>query len=442
MPANDTAGTEAACSAPPGTLVRRSAEWLTSRVLPLGLFALLTGLLWVGDRSAYHQLFYWLVVLPVIALAIARRDALVASLRSPIFLAFVAFAGYMAASIAWSGSEDGTLALLKRPLYVAVLFVACAELARSRPAVFELVLRGAAIFAVGGGAVALLRFGLDGAEDRFASFGALYNPLLTSHVFGFFLSLWVAYWIAQRRFFAPAPIAAVAILGALILATHSRTPLVALTMTVMWLSLLAGDKRGIVACLTLAGAGVLLALAWPEAIVQRGLSHRPEIWAEALRLIGERPVFGHGYEHPLRIPVAGIAEAFRDPHNMSLSVLYQGGAVGLALWAGLYAAALTACWRGRRHAGAFICSAPLVYGLFAGMTEGGSFLSRPKEHWFIIWIPLALVAAVTSARAAAIRTAARPPHSATVRAASCDSSPAAAAGPASRAPARGHGRRS
>ncbi len=35
------------------------------------------------------------------------------------------------------------------------------------------------------------------------------------------------------------------------------------------------------------------------------------------------------------------------------------------------------------------------YGLVAGMTEGGSFLSRPNEHWFLIWIPLALVAAFT-----------------------------------------------
>jgi len=28
------------------------------------------------------------------------------------------------------------------------------------------------------------------------------------------------------------------------------------------------------------------------------------------------------------------------------------------------------------------------------MTEGGSFMSRPKEHWFLIWIPIAIHLAV------------------------------------------------
>jgi hypothetical protein len=35
----------------------------------------------------------------------------------------------------------------------------------------------------------------------------------------------------------------------------------------------------------------------------------------------------------------------------------------------------------------------VVFGFVAGLTEGSAFFSRPKEQWFLIWIPLALLAA-------------------------------------------------
>lgn len=78
---------------------------------------------------------------------------------------------------------------------------------------------------------------------------------------------------------------------------------------------------------------------------------------------------------------------------MTLSVFHQGGVVGLLLWGILYLATLLGCWKQRANPLVFALSATVVYGLVAGMTEGGSFLSRPKEHWFLIWIPIALAAA-------------------------------------------------
>jgi hypothetical protein len=39
-----------------------------------------------------------------------------------------------------------------------------------------------------------------------------------------------------------------------------------------------------------------------------------------------------------------------------------------------------------------------VYGIGAGLTEGGGILSRPKEHWFLLWIPLAIIAALSVAQ--------------------------------------------
>ncbi|MNG26676.1 hypothetical protein D3C84_1116950 [compost metagenome] len=83
-----------------------------------------------------------------------------------------------------------------------------------------------------------------------------------------------------------------------------------------------------------------------------------------------------------------------DPHNMFLAVFYYCGAVGLVLWLALYAIAFRLAWKNRKQPWGMIASALLVFGLTASMTEGGAFLSRPKEHWFLIWIPMALLAAV------------------------------------------------
>ena len=76
---------------------------------------------------------------------------------------------------------------------------------------------------------------------------------------------------------------------------------------------------------------------------------------------------------------------------MTLSVLYRLGLVGVAFWGAMYVASLYAAWKHKRDDAVVIFSVAVVYGLMAGMTEGGSFLSRPKEHWLLIWIPLALL---------------------------------------------------
>ncbi len=195
---------------------------------------------------------------------------------------------------------------------------------------------------------------------------------------------------------SPSVIVAVLALGALIVATGSRTPLVALTVTVAWLALLLGNRRGVMVLIAYLAVAAIVATGWSDLLAQRGLSFRPQIWNETIRLIMDQPLAGHGYGNPLQIRVEGLDLTLSDPHNLALSVLYQCGAIGLVLWISLYATALTTGWRLRRDRAVFIGSAPVVYGLVAGLTEGGAFLSGPKEHWFLVWIPLALLAAAGS----------------------------------------------
>lgn len=380
-------------SATQATLNERMLDLLSGKVLPVGLLCLLTGMIWAGERQVFQQLFYLLVALPALFLIFISPGLTHQLIRSPVFIAFACFAAYFSASIAWTGSEDSVTSLLKRPVYVLLLFLGALGVSFHHQKRLDQTLKAAAVLGALSAGILLSTYLYNGEAGRFAGYGALHNPLLTSHIFGFFIVLWIAYWIDQRRLFLPQACIAVATLGTMILATGSRTPLLALTITVLWLGLLTGNRRGLIACGVLILFGSVLITIWPETIAQRGLSYRPQIWAETWRQAQEFPIFGHGFDHPLRIKLASIGYELWEAHNMTLSVLYQGGVVGLLLWAALYFVTLFQCWKQRANPLVFILSSTVVYGLAAGMTEGGSFLSRPKEHWFLIWIPVTLTAA-------------------------------------------------
>lgn len=365
---------------------------LPGAVFAAGFFCLLTGLIWAGDRGLYSRLFYWLVVLPTLfAVVFSPREA-AGLLKSRIFLAYLPFGGYMAITLFWSASDVGALDLLKRPLFIVLIFLAVFEFGRRRHALLLATVKWSAVFAVLAALYTLYSFLAAGAQGRLGGYGALSNPLLVSHVFGFFLALWLGYYFCKRKLVEPLFFFAFVVLIGLLFATGSRTPLVATTATVVWLAALSANRKGA------AVIGVLVALAaavlwfFPESITQRGLSYRTEIWADVIRQISAKPWFGHGFGTPLKVWVEAVNQSFVDSHNVTLSVVYAGGLVGGALWFAIYLTALREAWRWRRDRWVLVFSAAIVYGLAAGLTEGSSFMSRPKEHWNLIWIPMALLA--------------------------------------------------
>jgi len=374
----------------------RVKQPLLDIALPFGMLCMLTGMLWLGEHGRYPKVFLTFA-LPSLALFALAPSNFRFFLRSPTVLAFVVFAVYFSVSIAWSATEDSFGDLIKRPLLVLVLFYGVTEFARLRPKLLSNTISIASVVALVTAIYEIGQFFVANNTVRLASEGALYNPLLISHVYGFFAALWLGWLYTQ-----PSPhksalgIPAFLILLALLVLTGSRTPLLAITTTAVSLTLIAGHRKGLLMLAVLAVVGLAGLITMPEMITQRGFSYRPEIWSETTRQILEHPWFGHGFGTPLTIKIADIAYPFRDPHNLSLAVLFDGGLIGLLCWMAIYATALAKVWKHKQHPWAIICSATIVYGLVAGMTEGGSFLSRPKEHWFLIWIPLALVASIPS----------------------------------------------
>ncbi|MBK9444619.1 MAG: O-antigen ligase family protein [Betaproteobacteria bacterium] len=285
--------------------------------LPFGMLCMLTGMLWLGDHGRYPKVFLAFSI-PALALFALAPLSFRELLRSPIVLAFIVFATYFSVSITWSGTEESFGDLIKRPLLVLVLFFGITEFARQRPKLLYKTISIAAVVALITAVYEIGRFFVTSNTGRLASEGALYNPLLISHVYGFFTALWLG-WLYTR----PSPyktahgILAVLILLTLLALTGSRTPLVAVTATAISLTVIAGHRKGMMMLAALAAIGFAGLMTMPEMITQRGFSYRPEIWSDATRQILEFPWFGHGFGTPLFIKITDISYPFRDPHNLT-----------------------------------------------------------------------------------------------------------------------------
>jgi len=373
----------------------RVGAGLSDNVFPIGLFIVLTGMLWIGRHALYSKLFYWFLLLPALLRIAVQARSLRPMFDSRIVVATVAFACYMSSTLLWAAASDDAVSLLTRPIFVIILFYSVFELGRRRPEILRQVIKISALVATVAATLTLARFGMEGANGRLAGYGALFNPLLVSHVFGFFVAIWFGFYYSTDKLFEPISLFSILLCAVLLVATGSRTPLVAMVATIAWLSVLAPNRNAACVLGALLPLGAAIGFFAPDLVMQRGLSYRPEIWTDVLRQISERVWFGHGYGAPLKIQLDGVSYPFSDPHNLTLAVFYAGGIVGLALWMALYGVALAEAWRLRQNKWVLVCSAAVIYGLAAGMTEGGSFFSRPKEHWFLIWIPLALLAAAT-----------------------------------------------
>lgn len=365
--------------------------------MPLGLVILLIGLTVLPERSLYHKLFYGTIAAPTLLVLLMRPSSSKAMWLNPVVITFLLFSVWALLSITWSDTDQSFSSLLKRPMYILMLFAACALMAvhnHQRLAQSTIL---AALLMLPITLYCLADFisnqSLDG---RLVGTGALDNPLLSSHIFGFFCAFWLALSMSlPTRQSGPSLIAAL-VMGAAILATGSRTPLLATTLTCAWLIVACWNKRAI--WLIIAGTTTLLAmvLLYPEALSSRGLSYRPELWEKTLIKVAEQPWCGFGFDAHLTIFLADMPTyGFSEPHNFALGVLYYTGIIGLIIWLALHALALYQCWKHRGDVLFIICGALLVYGIGAGITEGGGILSRPKEHWFVTWIPLALIAALS-----------------------------------------------
>lgn len=378
------------------------------KIIAVGFIALLTGVFWADHRSSYHSIFYALLALPAAVIFLTSKDTRHAFLGNRAYLIFMGFSAYMLLSIAWSDTNTALASLIKRPLYIALFLIGVLTLIQQSRPHFELILKLCILLAALAAIHGIVTHTLIDGTDRLIGPGTLHNPLLTAHVFGMYAAITLALCTTQDNTRLVMASALIIFLTALIM-TGSRTPIVGLIAAVAWLACTKADKRTrlFIACLLLGLAAITLMN--PSIVLNRGLSYRPDIWQHALQQISEAPFFGHGFDNSARFFVAELDIAFHDPHNFLLGILHAGGLAGLLPWLLLMGSALLSGWRLRHDTLALAASTALVFGLASSLTEGDSFLSRPKEHWFLIWIPFSILIALSAQPAASRKPENTPP---------------------------------
>ena len=379
---------------------QRVFDFICLWLLPVGLLLLLSDLYFLPGRSLHHKLYYGLFSIPTLIAIILRPKELKEILRDPIVLGFMLFAAWAMASLMWTNGEEDFVGSLKPALHLLMLFWGCALLTRYRSESLQPVFFAAAVIALVATVYNLYMFipiSLVVPEYRMIGAGAFDNPLLSSHAFGFFCIYWLTLGMTCKRpqiLFIAIP--AFTIMFAALLATGSRTPLVAVVMAMVWLSFICWNRRSLaLMSMLVVGGAVVVALFW-EMLISRGSSFRLDLWNMVLALIEQRPWIGYGYEATLGLELPGTGGYIvSEPHNFALGVLYYTGILGFTPWLFMQAWGLYSSWRHRVQPLFILASAWLVYGIGAGMTEGGGILPRPKEHWYLLWIPLALIAALS-----------------------------------------------
>jgi len=373
----------------------RIFDFISLWILPTGYFLLLCALFFLPGRSLHHKLFYGLFSIPTLIALCLRPRELKELLREPIFIAVLLFAAWALLSLAW-GPGEPLGGMFKPPLHTLLLFAGCYLLVRYRSDILQPLLFGAALVALIATTIFLFMFARAYEPGmRLIGGGAFDNPLLSSHLFGFFSAYWLSVTMTcKRRQMMWLSVPAMAIMFMAVIGTGSRTPLVALTMAAFWLCFICWNRRSVGLLLALALSGVAVFTLFSQMIIERGDSYRLEIWQIVLHKIADHPWLGHGYSATLAVD-PGVGYNFQEPHSFALGVLYYVGIIGLLPWLFFLFWGLLSSWRQRVQPLLIIASTWLVFGIGAGLTEGGGIISRPKEHWFLLWIPLAMIAALS-----------------------------------------------
>ena len=374
----------------------RVFDFISLWILPVGYFLLLCALFFLPGRSLHHKLFYGLFSIPTLIALCLRPRELKELLREPIFVSLLIFVAWALLSLSWGPREEGLAGMFKPSLHTLLLFAGTYLLVRYRSEILQPLMFGAALVALGATIWFLFRFAhMYQPGMRLIGGGAFDNPLLSSHLFGFFAAYWLSVTMTcKRRQMMWLSVPAMAIMFMAVIGTGSRTPLVALTMAALWLCFICWNRRSVGLLIGLALSGVTVAVLFAQMIIERGDSYRLEIWKQVLHMIADHPWIGHGYSATLSVD-PGVGINFQEPHSFVLGVLYYVGIVGLVPWLFFIFWGLLSSWRQRVQPLLIVASTLLIFGIGAGLTEGGGIISRPKEHWFLLWIPLALIAALS-----------------------------------------------
>jgi len=383
---------------------KKVAHRISFYFLPVSTSLFLLGMFFLPSIDEYKQLFYIAVLSPVTFILFCDKKTRSYVRLSPVLLIVLIFLTYSSLTIFWSDSERSVFHFLKRGLYIFSLTMSFTIIHLSSPnrlaQLLSITTAAASCFA------AYFLFTepslLWGNSTARISGGTLYNPLLSAHVFGFFWVLSVTAILELKLSKQKLIIAIITCipLTTFIIMTQSRTPLMAMGLVALSYLLIHMNRKAYIFLTTLIIGTCLISFLFPDILSSRGFSYRPYIWQYTLEQVSNNIILGIGIDNTFSIPQPNNSTAshWADPHNIHLAVLLYTGVVGFLLWTAIYWQVLKFTIIKDNTPISRLFFLVCIFGASCALTEGSAFFSRPKEQWYIIWVPIALVVALQIGR--------------------------------------------
>ena len=332
-------------------------------------------------------------------------------LYTDLFLIVLVLLGYMTLTAFWS--EDWAWRDVVSTLVRAVLvtaFVAAVSLVQLRGQVQRWLRR--IMVLVGGGAVcaALVNYFVlaPPPDGRLNGLGQLDAHVIAALVYGFIaiLALQALLREVYPLWRALAVITIVLSLVAIYLSdSRNAWVSVGLGLATLLLAERVAERdrfRSGIVMVGLLGAIFLVLLFINEGtrslLLPRGTSFRTEIWELAIaRILDGHLWVGLGILTDDNFLI-GDTEILH-PHNLYLSVMYQGGLLGLCLLGVLLWKVITELWRAYDDADAKLALGILGLALPAYVLDGHELLDKIGSTWFLIWLPVAIAVGLRWSRA-------------------------------------------
>lgn len=369
----------------------------------------LAGFFFVPNAVDHYKFYIVVVFLPGLLLlpTTLRRTR-----GSLIWLSLLAYLTYTLLSSFWS--ETFSFAVLWRDMrYTAYLLsfilltVFLFEYNRRLPQAIMLFVTVVAIVAAIVSVVTFQDFAMLPAltERRLIGVGTIGNSNSSAFIYGFY-GVFALYYARRHRdtVFGWFCVCGVLVMFLFVILSQSNTGFLALSTACALLFLtdrhsdLIAPRAMLTGLLLLLGSALFLAwsLGLTGTEVDAGFLNRLPIWGHTLQLWLQAPIFGQGYQQTLALAPDGTSNAVNSvnyAHSLFLSALRDGGVVGLALLLLVYFFALRSALKLalQERRGLYLCL--FLFGLVCVMADTNQIVTRPRELWVILWLPLGCLVA-------------------------------------------------
>lgn len=403
--------------------VDNAARFIKDRLLPLGLFIQLTGILWIGSNNGYEAIIYIVCLLPALLSAsidvyrlglvrcfhgftVVERVVMLLLLWifiHPLFVSegksFSSVANRVIAIGAYFYCIRTVLIRSKRPERMLLWAVSIAVFFAVVSIIYNYVVidRDINFRIMGGAAYRLGGLGIGG-------FAVFKNVIFAALYYGVFGSIMVGYLSTQHFCFRQwvMPIMGVAIFVLFILLSGSQGPLLSFFIMAA-IALIFCDfpnKKRLFSIVTVIAVALVFILlpaitALTDRMITTGFNYRWGIWSSAVEQIFSQPFIGHGAYANQR---DFVFNGFQHPHNMILNIAYYWGIPAAFLYILSVVIGMIKGWQLRSLPLMSIASCVLVFGAFGMITDTYSFISHPNEHWLLFYFPIAMVSAAIKRR--------------------------------------------